>query len=126
MTASLSNLRREVAELSSKLDVKDLIHFVIFPTTTKDEPHGVYGYGGFTVATNNKPSHDYACSLDFELADLKKRYNNKDSGYPQIFSEHKVKFEKKYPTFEDFLTAHKCTCGKHGAENNQPFGDCLT
>jgi hypothetical protein len=128
MTATLTNIKREISDLQQIIDGKFNVikHFIIFSYSSPDEPHGVFGYQGFFVGTSKK----LAVSLEYEYEDLKKRYETEDNETPLIYEEQRIKnrlgekyFKHCFPTFQSFLENKLCKCGKHGVKNNKPFGE---
>jgi hypothetical protein len=134
MTTTLAAVKREVSEIQQTINQKFSTkrHVIIWAFSRDDEPHGVYGYHALVLEGGKQPVGK-ALSLEWELKEVTNAYKEGSNSWqnPQRYDNELKKlpgaayFWKQYPTLESYLAYRRCKCGRHGVNNDQPFGEVL-
>lgn len=129
--STINALKNEVKELKASINPEHKRHAVIWAFSSGDELHGVYGFHAL-ILENNKPSVQSALSIDWELEELEKAYKEGTVSWqnPCMYTgtntfKNEAEFRKLYPTLESYREMRRCKCGRHGPEDNQPYGEVL-
>jgi hypothetical protein len=122
---TVENLKKEVQEIKTRVNPEPK-HFIIdMAFSTNDEPHGFLNGSLFHLAIDKhgkETKWNEAIDTQTELASKRAYYDN-------VISNPKYKFmnEPTHPShsFDRFVEYSRCKCGKHGADNKQPYlGEC--
>ena len=118
---SVESLKNEVHEIKKRVTPEPK-HFIIdLGFSTDSEPHGILNGSLYHIVIDKhgkETKWHEAIDTETELSSNKVYYDN-------LISNPHFKFMKEpthpFHSFESFLEHSHCKCGKHGADNKQPY-----
>jgi len=121
---SIQNLRKEVEMLQSALTPNMKTINLHFTYGDLDKPHGVMGHRiqQLTLFRGQETQKYYAVNYREEM-----EHYTKDAHTYLLSHNRHIKNDPTHiwHTYENWIEYNRCKCGKHGADNKQPYGETL-
>ena len=117
---TIQTLKTDVETLKRALTPNMTRTNIHFSFSDENEPHGVLRHRIISLVhfQGTETIEHYAVAYKDELENYtEQEYNSLMKRKP---------FMKKvegFRTYFEWLESHRCKCGKHGLDNNQPFGE---
>jgi hypothetical protein len=117
---SVEALKKEVNELTRRVNPPEK-HFTIdMNFSTLSEPHGFLNGSIFHIVSKHGKEQKWheAVSTEEELRSNRAYYDGLMSRKTNSFMKDP---SHPFHSFESFIEVHRCKCGQHGASNMEPY-----
>ena len=117
---SKNAIKKDLTELSHRLNPKDIHRIIQFAFGIDSDPHGfLHGNRLHMLTQKGKTTRWYeALTTEAELKEHKEYYD-------KILADPQHAFMKApghpFHSFESYIEYGRCTCGKHGSSNMEPY-----